>query len=175
MAKHKGGSAVKLIEENSTDIIDGETGEVMEMNEPNNDGMSTFDGPMDEIAKSLEFANTASDEQFQEEQRDFWKPQSPGDSFTGVYLETVNTGRIKQHVFAVAHKSTGKPYPLTVNGTIQLTKEIRKRMASIVDANGNVSVGDPRRLCKVTYLGETKTSGGNRCFNVQAKWFKPTA
>lgn len=150
------------------DVIDQETGEVLEL------------GTMGQIAavagisakrmlETIRAGNTATEEQFEDREPDFWKPQDPEpgqppEELRGIYLgytvldrDTKNPRRV--HAFGTESiKHVGKPHVLRMNGSAAL--------------NGILSNFEKGTFLLVRFLGRKGTVGGFQAKMWDVKAFK---
>lgn len=146
---------VKDVEE-LDDVIDPETGEVLELTTPAQlaamTGMSAK-----RMLETIREGNAASEEAFEDRERDFWKPDEPElgqppDEIRGIYLgyvvldrDTKNPRRV--HAFGTeSQKHPGKPHVIRMNGSSALNSIL-----------GNFEKGT---FLLVRYLGKKGTVTG---------------
>jgi hypothetical protein len=126
------------------EIIDSETGEVKSLNK-----IEEYDPR--ELVKLLKMGDAAKEEDFEDPDKDFWKPTEPGDELRGAYIghDTVGRGDNRRRVHAVAVLGGAKknrPMAVRFNGTAAL--------------NAKLQNFKPKTYIRIRYLGTEKTTDG---------------
>lgn len=137
------GAAIVPVELAPEDISESVTGEIV-------DSSATLTLPAD-MMSLLDEATNASESDFVNVLDDFWKPDSPGKSFRGLYLRKQMISeayKLYQYVFAVRNETTGLAEERNVNSTYGLRKKMK-----------DVKVGTP---LLITYVGEKVTGSGRK-------------
>lgn len=93
-----------------------------------------------QFAGNLDAAAAAKPEDFEEGEKDFWKPGSDDQRvLQGIFIGTATPGRYKQHAILVKGKD-GRPLPVRMLGTHKLTRELSKYL--------------PGDAIRIEYMGE---------------------
>lgn len=86
--------------------------------------------------------SSAKPEDFEEGEKDFWRPSETERAVQGIFIGTSTPGRYKQHAVLVKGKD-GKALPLRFLGTHKLTRELARCMPGDkvrIEYIGDVSV-----------------------------------
>ncbi len=77
------------------------------------------------FSADLDVATAAKPEDFEEGEKDFWKPSQDERTLQGIFIGTATPGRYKQHAVLVKGKD-GRPLPVRMLGTHKLSRELAK-------------------------------------------------
>lgn len=91
-----------------------------------------FAGEVDSVA-------AAKPEEFEEGEKDFWRPSAEEHTLQGIFIGTATPGRYKQHAILVKGRD-GRPLPVRMLGTHKLSRELAKYL--------------PGDALRIEYMGE---------------------
>lgn len=118
-------------------------------------------------------AAAKKDDVWEREAADFWDPTkrlpgSIGEQLVGIYVgkEKPEGKRYTTHFFLTKHPKTGQPWPMRVNGSRILSKELAKGVET-------AGVSMPYNLpVRITFNGQGKTDSGQKLNEFTVQWMR---